>query len=54
MTRSPVPLRSQIVDAGSGGSVEVHKTGFPDAVVWNPWWVVPGERGGLPCAPQPA
>eukprot|EP00878_Enallax_costatus_P002464 GHUV01002644.1.p2 GENE.GHUV01002644.1~~GHUV01002644.1.p2 ORF type:complete len:282 (+),score=70.65 GHUV01002644.1:245-1090(+) len=27
----------RIVDSGSGASVEVHKTNFPDAVVWNPW-----------------
>ncbi len=27
----------QIVDKGSGRSVEVHKQNFPDAVVWNPW-----------------
>jgi glucose-6-phosphate 1-epimerase len=27
----------QISDSGSGAVVEVHKAGFPDAVVWNPW-----------------
>lgn len=27
----------QIVDSGNGATVEVHKTNFPDAVVWNPW-----------------
>jgi D-hexose-6-phosphate mutarotase len=27
----------QISDSGSGAVVEVHKSGFPDAVVWNPW-----------------
>ncbi|KAF6257429.1 galactose mutarotase-like protein [Scenedesmus sp. NREL 46B-D3] len=27
----------QIRDSGSGAVVEVHKAGFPDAVVWNPW-----------------
>jgi len=27
----------QIVDKGSGSTVEVHKHNFPDAVVWNPW-----------------
>lgn len=27
----------KIVDSGSGAVVEVHKTNFPDAVVWNPW-----------------
>jgi hypothetical protein len=30
-------LLSQIVDKGSGSSVQVHKQNFPDAVVWNPW-----------------
>lgn len=28
---------TQIVDKGSGSSVQVHKHNFPDAVVWNPW-----------------
>lgn len=28
---------TQIVDKGSGRSVQVHKQNFPDAVVWNPW-----------------
>lgn len=27
----------QIVDSSSQAVVEVHKSGFPDAVVWNPW-----------------
>ncbi|KAF8068431.1 BETAC-AD [Scenedesmus sp. PABB004] len=27
----------RVVDRGSGAVVEVHKTAFPDAVVWNPW-----------------
>lgn len=27
----------QVVDAASGTIVEVRKSGFPDAVVWNPW-----------------
>lgn len=27
----------QITDSGSGAVVEVHKSNFPDAVVWNPW-----------------
>jgi D-hexose-6-phosphate mutarotase len=27
----------QVVDKGSGATVEINKTGFPDAVVWNPW-----------------
>lgn len=27
----------KVIDAGSGSSIEVHKTNFPDAVVWNPW-----------------
>lgn len=27
----------QISDSGSGAVFEVHKAGFPDAVVWNPW-----------------
>lgn len=30
-------LLSQIVDKGSGSTVQVHKQNFPDAVVWNPW-----------------
>lgn len=29
--------RRQIVDSSRGASVQVHKAGFPDAVVWNPW-----------------
>jgi hypothetical protein len=27
----------QIVDEGAGSCVEITKSGFPDAVVWNPW-----------------
>jgi D-hexose-6-phosphate mutarotase len=27
----------QIVDKGSGSTIQVHKHNFPDAVVWNPW-----------------
>jgi hypothetical protein len=32
-----VCLCAQIVDKGSGSTVQVHKQNFPDAVVWNPW-----------------
>jgi hypothetical protein len=32
-----LPAELQISDSGSGAVVEVHKAGFPDAVVWNPW-----------------
>eukprot|EP00775_Hariotina_reticulata_P007154 gene7154-7369_t len=27
----------KVIDNGSGATVEIHKVGFPDAVVWNPW-----------------
>jgi hypothetical protein len=32
-----LPAWLQISDSGAGAVVEVHKAGFPDAVVWNPW-----------------
>lgn len=28
---------AQIVNKQSGKAVSIHKTNFPDAVVWNPW-----------------
>ena len=28
---------AQVVDGGIGRSVTVSRSGFPDAVVWNPW-----------------
>ncbi|GBF93444.1 glucose-6-phosphate 1-epimerase [Raphidocelis subcapitata] len=31
------PDTIKIVDEGAGSCVEITKTGFPDAVVWNPW-----------------
>ncbi len=31
------PDELSVVDEGSGRGVSIHKSGFPDAVVWNPW-----------------
>ena len=27
----------QIIDKQAGKAISIHKTNFPDAVVWNPW-----------------
>ena len=37
VTAGPAVWAWQVVDEGRQRAVVIHKKGFPDAVVWNPW-----------------